>query len=269
MSTDSIQKTKLNFGVFMRKIVLTCLLTVLAFQITTAQTQVIAHRGFWKTEGSAQNSIAALIKADSIGCYGSEFDVWLTKDEELIVNHDPTVYGRFIQLSSARRITRARLENKERIPTLEQYLLAGKELKTKLILELKPLSTPERETLAVEKIMAMVKSMQLEKRMEYISFSLHATKEFIRLAPQGTPVYYLNGDLSPQQLKEIGCAGPDYHLSVFRKNPQWITQCNQLGLKTNVWTVNKANDMRWLIKQNIDFITTNEPLVLHEVLKER
>ena len=28
-----------------------------------AQTQVIAHRGFWKTEGSAQNSIAALEKA--------------------------------------------------------------------------------------------------------------------------------------------------------------------------------------------------------------
>ena len=34
----------------------------------SAQTQVIAHRGFWKTEGSAQNSIAALLKADSIGC---------------------------------------------------------------------------------------------------------------------------------------------------------------------------------------------------------
>ena len=36
-----------------------------------AQTQVIAHRGYWKTDGSAQNSIAALLKADSIGCYGS------------------------------------------------------------------------------------------------------------------------------------------------------------------------------------------------------
>ena len=35
-----------------------------------AQTQVIAHRGFWKTPGSAQNSITSLQKADSIGCYG-------------------------------------------------------------------------------------------------------------------------------------------------------------------------------------------------------
>ena len=57
------------------------------------QTQVIAHRGFWKTEGSAQNSIAALVKADSIACYGSEFDVWLTADNQLVVNHDPTFKG--------------------------------------------------------------------------------------------------------------------------------------------------------------------------------
>ena len=40
-----------------------------------AQTQVIAHRGFWKTEGSAQNSIAALEKAAEENLYGSEFDV--------------------------------------------------------------------------------------------------------------------------------------------------------------------------------------------------
>lgn len=57
----------------------------------------------------------------------------------------------------------------------------------------------------------MVKGMGLEERMEYITFSRHATKEFIRLAPQGTPVYYLEGDLSPKELKEWGCAGPDYH----------------------------------------------------------
>lgn len=53
-----------------------CLLAIM-FMIanTSAQTRVIAHRGFWKTQGSAQNSITSLLKADSIGCYGSEFDV--------------------------------------------------------------------------------------------------------------------------------------------------------------------------------------------------
>jgi glycerophosphoryl diester phosphodiesterase len=233
------------------------------------QTQVIAHRGFWKTEGAVENSITALVNADSIGCYGSEFDVWMTKDNELIVYHDAAIYGKSIQQTSARRITRTRLDNKERIPTLKQYLLKGKELKTKLILELKALSSPERETLAVEKIIGMVKSMGIEDRMEYISFSLHATKEFIRLAPKDTPVFYLNGDLSPKELKAIGCAGPDYHFSVYKKNPEWIAECHELGLKANVWTVNKANDMKWFIDRKIDFITTNEPVVLQIVVSSK
>ena len=57
-------------------LIITSALLLAACGYTQAQsTQVIAHRGFWKTDGSAQNSIAALVKADSINCYGSEFDV--------------------------------------------------------------------------------------------------------------------------------------------------------------------------------------------------
>ena len=35
----------------------------------TAQTKVIAHRGYWKCEGSAQNSIASLTKAAEAKVY--------------------------------------------------------------------------------------------------------------------------------------------------------------------------------------------------------
>ena len=107
----------------------------------------------------------------------------------------------------------------------------------------------------------------LENRVEYISFSKHATKEFIRLAPKGTPVYYLSGDATPQELKSWGCAGPDYHFSVFQKNPEWIEQCHKLGMKVNAWTVNDAKNMQWLIEHKVDFITTNEPVLLQQELK--
>ena len=45
-----------------------------------AKPKVVAHRGYWKTEGSAQNSIRALVKADSVGCHSTEFDVWISAD---------------------------------------------------------------------------------------------------------------------------------------------------------------------------------------------
>ncbi|WP_071146419.1 glycerophosphodiester phosphodiesterase family protein [Bacteroides ihuae] len=249
------------------------LIIITSLFITThsamAQTQAIAHRGFWKTDGSAENSLTSLEKADSIGCYGSEFDVWLAEDNELVVNHDGSYKGKNMEKTPSSELIKLKLKNGENLPTLKQYLKKGKKLKTRFILELKAHSTPERETEAIQKIISMVRGMGLTNRMEYISFSLHAIKEFIRLAPEGTPIFYLEGGLSPQQLKEIGATGADYHLNVFKKNPDWIAKCHELGLKVNVWTVNKSEDFQWLINNEVDYITTNEPALLQEILKNK
>ncbi len=234
-----------------------------------AQTKVIAHRGFWDTPGSAQNSITALVKADSIGCYGSEFDVWLSKDDVPIVNHDSRFKGKRMETSDAAELTTLKLSNGENMPTLEQYLATAKTLpnQIKLILELKEHSNKQRETEAVRQIVEIVKKYNLEDCMEYISFSLHAVKEFIRQSP-GTPVYYLNGELSPKELKTIGCAGFDYSLRPVKKNPEWIRQAHNLDMKVNVWTINKESEMKWLINKGVDFITTDNPLLLQCLLSQ-
>lgn len=233
-----------------------------------AQPGVIAHRGYWKVAGSAQNSIAALVKADSIGCYGSEFDVRLTADNQLIVNHDPQYKCKKIENNNAADLVSLKLSNGEPLPTLEAYLHKAQQLPDiHLILELKPHNTPERETEAVKLILEMVDRFHLINRIDFISFSLHAIKEFIRLSP-GSRVYYLNGDLSPQELKKIGCTGMDYSLRILKKHPQWINEARQLGLKTNAWTINKETDMKWLIEEGVDFITTDHPLLLQRILNE-
>ncbi|NDW11555.1 glycerophosphodiester phosphodiesterase [Bacteroides sp. 214] len=250
----------------MKKILVLLLLSVFVDKVCT-QTQVIAHRGFWKTEGATQNCIAAMQKADSAKCYGSELDVWLSKDNVLFVNHDPFYKGVSMENDKSSAIKKLKLANGEKLPTLKEYLSEARKLNVRLIIELKKHSSAKRETRAVEEIIGLIKKYNLEERVEYISFSLHATKEFIRLASPSTPVYYLNGNLSPKELKEIGCTGPDYNLSVLKKNPGWIKESHELGMKVNVWTVNKEADMRWAIDQGIDFITTDEPLLLHRILK--
>lgn len=70
----------------MKKILFICLM---AFHVLSSysQTRIIAHRGFWNCDGSAQNSITALKKASQIPVYGSEFDVLMTSDGTLVVNH--------------------------------------------------------------------------------------------------------------------------------------------------------------------------------------
>ena len=90
--------------------------------VQAQKSQVIAHRGYWKTAGSAQNSITALQKADSIHCYGSEFDVWLTKDNKLVINHDPVYKMKYMEYSKGDALTGLKLSNGENLPSLEQYL---------------------------------------------------------------------------------------------------------------------------------------------------
>lgn len=235
-----------------------------------AQPKVIAHRGYWKTEGSAQNSLASFVKADEIAAFGAEMDVWLTADGHIVVNHDTVFKGTDINMetSSFEDIRSIRLANGEQIPTLEEYLKVVKKHKTpRLVLEMKPLSNRERETEAVDKIVKALKKYKLVKRTDFISFSLNACKLFHERMPE-IKVYYLGGQYSPKEIKEFGFAGMDYHMAVYRNHPDWVRECRELGLETNVWTVNRKADLQEFIDRGVDYITTNEPELLQSLLKK-
>lgn len=247
----------------MRKVLL---MAMIATALTVGAQEVICHRGYWDVEGSAQNSIRSLVKADSIGAWGSEFDVWMTADGMLVVNHDETFNDVVIETASWKQLKNMRLKNGERLPTLEQMLKCGQKLKTRLIVEMKPHTSREQELEAARKIVKMVKKLKLENRVEYITFSYAGMKDLKQLAPEGTPVYYLNGDMSPKQLEPLGITGIDYSISTMRDNPEWIDEAHSLGMKVNVWTVNSERDMDWCINYGVDFITTNAPLLLQQKL---
>lgn len=237
-----------------------------------AQPKVIAHRGYWDTPGSAQNSIRALVKADSIGCYACEFDIWRTQDGVLVVNHDNNINGVVIETSPSEVVLKEKLANGEYIPTLEQYLSTARNLKNKkmrLVLELKSHNSNHNDRVAVDSLLAMVKRFGLEKRTDYITFSKSGFLKLVKDAPKGASVQYLSGDYIPEQIKFSNGSGIDYSLKVMRKHPDWIKKCHDLGLTVNVWTVNKPEDMRWCIDNGVDFITTNDPEGLQKMLKNK
>lgn len=250
-----------------KRLILSLLLVVLSGSIY-AQTKVIAHRGFWKTDGSAQNSLASLSKADSIGCFGSEFDIWITKDGQVMVNHDASYKGVKLETVDYNELKNLKLANGECLPTLKSYLKKAQKLKVHLILEVKTHNDINRQNAAIDATLKLVKKYKLTDRITYIAFSIDAVKELIAKVPQNTEVYYLNGDLSPKDLKAIGCSGPDYEKGVFRNHPEWINECHALGMKANVWTVNDADNMKYFINMGVDYITTNEPTLLQALVSK-
>ena len=152
---------------------------------------------------------------------------------------------------------------------MKEYLKQGAKIKkVKLILEIKPHETKENEDLAVVTICSLVKKYKLEEQVEYISFSLNICKELVRLSPF-SQIAYLNGELSPKELKEIGLSGLDYSYKILYKKPQWIEEAKQLGMTVNSWTINKEEDIKAFIDLNLDFITTDNPQEAIKLISNR
>ena len=243
-------------------------LAILPAAAADRDVKVIAHRGYCTAPGSAQNSIDALIKADSVGCYGTEFDVWLTSDSVLVVNHDGWINGYGVQYTPAEIICAQKIENGETIPTLEAYFEeAVKHPNLRLICEMKFPNSKHQESEMARKICEMAKKFNLEDRIDYITFSRDGMLSLMKYAHKGAKVYYLTGDYVPEQLKFMGAAGADYNYWAYQRNPQWVQQLKDLGLEINVWTVDNENEMKWCIDNGVDYITTNYPERFMELQK--
>ena len=207
---------------YMKRILTAITLVAILSTATNAQqtitswnkNQVIAHRGAWKKNGLPENSIASLKQAIKIKCFGTEFDIHLTLDSVMVINHDPAFLGIPISKSTYQQLLAKKLPNGESIPTLESYLKEGmKQKTTKLILEIKPQKMgKERDMFLTESVLKMVSNLKAEPWVEYISFGYDIC-QYIVVHKPGTKVAYLNGDVAPEKVKADGITGLDYHYS--------------------------------------------------------
>lgn len=256
----------------MKSIFILFLISIVAMQQCYSQksfhkNKVIAHRGAWKANSHPQNSLASLKQAVALGCEGSEFDVWMTADGILVVNHDSDFMGMPIETTHYKELLTKNHENGEKLSTVEEYLAEGKKQKgTKLIFEIKPSNISiDRSKEVAEKSVLAVKKMKAQKWVDYITFSYEGGLKVIETDPKAN-VAYLTGDKTPEELKDVGFFGFDYNIGVLKKNPHWIREAKELGLTVNSWTVNSEEDMRWLLEMGTDFITTDEPELLLSII---
>ncbi|MBP1839478.1 glycerophosphodiester phosphodiesterase family protein [Formosa algae] len=237
--------------------------------LVIAENPIVAHRGAWKTKGLPKNSIASLKEAIALGCTGSEFDVRMTSDEVLIVTHDAEFNDLIVDSTTYSDLSKYKLKNGETLPTLKQYLEAGmtNNTTTGLVCEIKPSKIPGRNTLLAKKVVDLVKQLKADPYiLAYISFSYDILKE-IRTLDQTAKTQYLDGSKAPDELKSDGISGLDYLVYKLKNKPEWISSAKANQLTLNAWTVNKAEDMDWLIANHFDYITTDEPELAFKRLK--
>lgn len=258
------------------KRLLTLVVAIMTLCSVSAQPKIIAHRGFHATKGAARNSLNALREAQNAGLFGSECDIRIVGDGEILVLHGSmhpdkpmkglvsTDYGTTAELQAIP------LESGEKVPTFEEYLIqAKKNTNTKLIIEIKDGLTPKLETTLVKRVVKLVKKYKLEKDVEYIAFRPHICNELVRLTPKGTQIAFLGGNFTPGYCKALGYTGIDYNYKRLQKKPHWIKEAHDLGMTVNAWTVDKEEDIRWCIDNGVDYITTDDPMLVKRLIDEK
>ena len=256
-------------------ILMAVVMVALSAHKTSAQEKeiaIVAHRGFWNCEeaGKAKNSIAGLAQAQKNDFWGSEFDVNMSKDSVLLIFHDGNVDGRSIEKKPAEEFEYYRLKNNEPIPTLDEYLIqAQKAPETMLVFELKKHLKKKTESTAVDMSIRKLKEYDLfyPDRVMFISFSKHICKEFAKKAP-GFTVQYLEANAKPNQLVRKGINGIDTRHTVLRTKKKLYARARANDMSVNTWKVNKEEDIRKMIELGVDQITTDNPLLVRQLLQE-
>lgn len=240
------------------------LLLIPVFSNAQHRTEIIAHRGYWNCPeaGFAKNSVAALRCAQEQGFWGSEFDVQMTSDSVLVLYHDKKINGKRVDKQRYSDIKDYSLENGEKIPTLDEFLEQAKKYpQTKLVYELKSLSTPEKENFFVRLSIAKLQEHGLlsPDRVMFISFSLGMCEQIAGMLPDFT-VQYLGLTKSPRALAQHGINGVSYNFHLFDLKPKWYVQARERGMSVSVWTVNRDSLIQRFVELGVDYITTDEPL---------
>ena len=235
---------------------------------------VIAHRGAWKNTGHPQNSLPSLKAAIEMGCHGSELDVQLTKDDSLIVYHDLKHHGMVIDSTAYAELIKIPLKNGDKIPTLREYLAEGiKQSKTKLIIDIKTPKNKTRTARSASKILETIKELQAETWVEFLA----SDPDAIRLLLENTslPVAYLGlwkneiAEMEPENVCNMGVKHIDYQDIHYKNNAGWIDIFKEKGIHLNVWTVNSAEDMNYFLSKDFNYITTDEPELLLNLINNK
>lgn len=240
-------------------------------------TKNIAHRGF--SGKYPENTMLAFKRAVEEKCEGIETDLHLTKDGVIVICHDETInrtsngegyikdytYNELLKFDFGIRFGEEFAG--EKIVTLDEFLSFIKDTDIMINLELKNDLIPYEKL--EEKTIDKLYQYKLKEKAILSSFnhySMMKAMEYDASVSRG-----LLYEATLYEVHEYGKrlkaqALHPYYPSVMDKHR--VNKIHESGMLINTYTVNKAEDMRQLIKLGIDGIITNYPNVLREVKLE-
>jgi glycerophosphoryl diester phosphodiesterase len=241
-----------------------------------------------------ENTIPAFTYAIETGADALEMDLAVTKDNVLVVSHDPYINpeicagphpGAFIRrltLAELREYDCGALKNpgfprqhtvpSAHIPTLEEVLGLASRGSFQFDIEIKsfpdrPELTPTPEVFA-RLVLEEIRTHRLETRVVVQSFDFRVLHAMKRLAPEIRLAALWEGDARPfdsiARVAEAHIVSPEFKLVMAGQ----VRAAHAHNLPVVPWTANTAEDWQRLIDAGVDGIITDDPAALIGYLKE-
>ncbi|MEN6386969.1 MAG: glycerophosphodiester phosphodiesterase [Phycisphaerales bacterium] len=238
--------------------------------------QIIAHRGSSFT--APENTKASIMLAYQQGAHAAECDVYLTKDNKIMLMHDKSVKrtgGIDVNMADANSDTLAKIDigswkdpnyKNEKIPFLKDIISSIPPQK-KLVIEIKS------GTEILPYLEDVINKTGKRKQLEIIAFNFDVAKGSKKLMPD-IPVYWLISTAKDpntdkplphnmeyiSKVKAAGLDGIDAHYAGVTK--QFADNIHALGMKLYVWTVDDISVAQNMKEMGVDGITTNKPDIM-------
>jgi len=207
------------------------------------------------------------VYAIEAGADALELDVGVTKDDALVVSHDPHIRGtaiRELKLAELREYDRA-------IPTLDQVLALADRGDFQFDIEIKcfpdhPELTPPPEEFA-RLVLDEIRRHRAESRVVVQSFDFRTLRAMHRLAPGIRLAALWEGE--PRPFVEVArsadavIVSPHFPLVT----PEQVQAAHEANLQVVPWTANAPEDWHGLIQAGVDGIITDDPASLIAFLK--
>jgi glycerophosphoryl diester phosphodiesterase len=263
---------------------------------TASPPKILVHGHRGARARRPENTIPAFEYAIQQGVDALEMDMAVTKDNVIVISHDPLLHGPVctgpkevsviheLTLAEVRQWDCGAVQNPRfptqmaipgtRMPTLDdvfQLAPRGKfdyNIETKSFVD-KPEYTPSPEEF-VRLVLEKIRKYKLEKRIILQSFDFRTLVAMRKLAPEIRLSALTEKD--PRDFAAITAeAGkaeiisPEFHLVT----PAKVAAAHAAGLQVVPWTANTPQDWDMLIQAKVDAIISDDPAELIAHLKKR
>ena len=233
-----------------------------AFELATLkvndQIKLIAHRG--DVSKGVENSLEALEAAAKEKAAYAEMDILLTKDHQFVVMHDYNLKRLAGVDKDVKDMTLAEVQglkiqqdgHTSHIPSFEEYVKRAKELKMKLLVELKPHGG--EPTNYVDLFVHKMRELGVEKDYPAMSLDLSVIEKVEKKAPEIKTGYVI-----PIQFGRFENDSVDFFaIEDFSYQEELVTQAHEMKKELYVWTINDKQKLTKYLQQPIDGLITDE-----------